>query len=483
LESQNKISGECLHGGGGGDYWVGYPVVEYAEKAGIKYSEGLSTIYDFPYRFPFLANDGSISIGNILTISHSRSIDSIDKNNKEKYRYFKDWSQERINNGHYFILLNHPDVNFELFKNFVSHLPKDRVNWTSEQAISWWASRNAIKVELKESGKTSVSYKLLSQTNLFNVKLMLHSNGELQAMVSYNVEDRWTRPPQQIENNGLGSFLAVKVDFIKNQPLFLKIISGEVESRRELKYKESLITFEDIINCLPKNLQNVPNSQRDYIYKRVNMMVKVIKEYGPINNLSKAQIIDVGCGYGTYSLTFHLQEKTEKYLAVDPFPRYISIGKMLVEKFELKNIEFIQGRMEQLSECRNGELYDVLVINNSINFLPTKRRYLEAIREFYDALRPGGAVVILTPNRLYYKEAFTKVPMLQFWPRWLATLYVNRKGLRETYDDIRLPSPFELVRWLRKSGFQDVKTINYNTLEEKGWIRYFRPRYFIVATK
>jgi len=126
---------------------------------------------------------------------------------------------------------------------------------------------------------------------------------------------------------------------------------------------------------------------------------------------------------------------------------------------------------------------DIAIVNNSINFLSTRKDYKKALKSFYEVLRPGGALIILTPNKLYYKEAFTQLIGVQFMPKFLANWYVKFRKRRETYEDIRLPSPFELKRWLKKTGFKEIKVIDAYTLLDKNWKRYFKPRFYLVAIK
>jgi hypothetical protein len=139
LHSRNGVYGECLHGGGGGgEYWLGYPSVRAAVDNGLQYTEGVSTIYNYPHVFPYLLEDGRITTEDIVTISHSMSVDTgvVRKGEaiRDPNRLF-----EFINNSFYVVLLNHPDVFYGRLETLISLLPKDgRVDWTCKQVVDWW---------------------------------------------------------------------------------------------------------------------------------------------------------------------------------------------------------------------------------------------------------------------------------------------------------------------------------------------------------
>jgi ubiquinone/menaquinone biosynthesis C-methylase UbiE len=148
----------------------------------------------------------------------------------------------------------------------------------------------------------------------------------------------------------------------------------------------------------------------------------------------------------------------------------------------LDDVEFVQSAFRELTDVLD-ERFDVLIVNNSINFLTSRKAYTEAIREFYEILEPGGAMIILTPNRYHLEEAFTGLKGVQFLPDRIADWYVRKKGIRDGYDDIRLPSSFELVWWLRRTGFEDVQVVDAYQFTTEGWRRHFKPRFYVTARK
>lgn len=139
LSLQPGIYGECQHGGGGGDYWLGHPNVETSHDNGLLYSEGNSCLYDFPHRWPWVDGEGGIHFLDIVCISHSVSVDR-----PRVSEFNPGWNSARVqciaqNSGH-LMVLNHPDAYLDRLMEIVDHgLPTDgRLDWNCRQVAEWW---------------------------------------------------------------------------------------------------------------------------------------------------------------------------------------------------------------------------------------------------------------------------------------------------------------------------------------------------------
>ena len=140
LTRQQRICGEFIHGGGGGEYWLGHPSVEAARKAGLTYGEGMSTYYDYPYRFPFLAADGRVCIEPLISLSHSMSLDlAAPEGGGDTWPWPQHRVEAALHNGFYLMVLNHPDKHLNRLRQLLSELPaQGRLNWTCKQVAEWW---------------------------------------------------------------------------------------------------------------------------------------------------------------------------------------------------------------------------------------------------------------------------------------------------------------------------------------------------------
>lgn len=146
LTEQERIYGEQYHGGGGGDYWIGYPSIVASIDANLSYTEHVSTIHNYPYySFPRVDEAGIVSTVGIVGTSHTFSVDNPANFDPE----FKKMRQEKLleysANGFNCVILNHPDINLEELKDWVNHMPvSNRLNWNCMQMANWWRATHSI---------------------------------------------------------------------------------------------------------------------------------------------------------------------------------------------------------------------------------------------------------------------------------------------------------------------------------------------------
>ncbi len=241
-------------------------------------------------------------------------------------------------------------------------------------------------------------------------------------------------------------------------------------------------TFDETQKVIPSNFQG-PNA-RDYTYvlRRVNRLFNVLTRFTNQKELFGAKVIDIGCGFGTLSTFSLFLEKLDYILGIDLDQKLVDIGNGIVKELGLEGINFVAKSMMDLGSYR--EKYDILISNNSINYLVNNTEYVKALKCFFDTLKPGGSMVCLTPSRLTPIEAFTKYPGVQFMPKTLSNQMIEEGKLTTVdYNYIKLPSPFELYYWMRKVGFIDVKVVDAFTLLECDYRGFFKPRFYIVGNK
>ena len=114
------------------------------------------------------------------------------------------------------------------------------------------------------------------------------------------------------------------------------------------------------------------------------------KAYDILNQKELTQITDVACGTGDLLLfweKYALKKsiKVEKFVGVDP-----STGMLDVARKKVKFAEFLEGKAQALPVDDNAT--DIISISYGIRNVVDR---VEALHEFYRALKPGGIVVIL----------------------------------------------------------------------------------------
>ena len=114
------------------------------------------------------------------------------------------------------------------------------------------------------------------------------------------------------------------------------------------------------------------------------------KAFEILNRKSLGQVTDVATGTGDLLIYWKEQaEKNavniEKYVGVDP-----SVGMLEVAKGKVDFAEFIEGKAQELPLA--DESTDVISISYGIRNVVDR---VEALQEFYRALKPNGIVMIL----------------------------------------------------------------------------------------
>lgn len=446
------VTGESLHGGGG-EFWLGYPSVAAAVDAGLAYTEGVPTLPDFPYRFPRLGPDGTVDALPVTCISHSYSIDE-GVTRKVAHVRNPELLRERIAGGANVIALNHPDINFDALRGFVAQAPAaGRWDATSAAVADWWRRTHwAANLSIVRTGDDcdSLRYAVTAREAVTGLTLDCVGAGGAgrtpAADRTFTIDTMTAGEPRELV----------------------------IARRRPRRYAE-------LVEHIPPDIRG-PRYDPAEILTRAAKYAQVLRAHTPMKDIAGKRVLDVGCAYGAFSLGFHFLEGSGSLLGVDINPAYVQLGNRLAGAAGMPEVRFVEGTFLTLSQVAQGQ-HDIIIVNNSINYLTTPADYRAAARELAAVTAPGGVLVLLTPNRNFHTEAFTKLVGVQFMPRPFASRYVRLRGRRKHYDDIRLPSSFELVRWLGDAGFRDIRIIDAYNFEERGWRRHFKPRFYLTAVR
>jgi SAM-dependent methyltransferase len=163
-------------------------------------------------------------------------------------------------------------------------------------------------------------------------------------------------------------------------------------------------------------------------------------------------IADLGCGFGALALWFAVHGA--RVVGVDVASGRLAVGSALAAEHGL-DVRFEHGSMER-PPLEDGT-QDVVVLNNSFCYVAdpaARRRTLAAVRA---ALRPGGVVVLRNPNRLYPRDPFSGLPLVNLLPPELA-LSVSRR-LGRPRSRVRLTTWRSGRRELERAGFAPVRHV------------------------
>ena len=153
-------------------------------------------------------------------------------------------------------------------------------------------------------------------------------------------------------------------------------------------------------------------------------------------------VLDMGCGYGHTAI--ELARHCRYVVGIEPSLPLIEHARGLLGQSGLANVEFRQAGVYELSETSR---YDLIVLDNVFEHLADQPRALEILS---GALRPGGLLYLLMPNRLWPIEVHYRLPLLSYLPLRLANRYLRWSGRGTDYTDASYaPTYFSLNRMLR----------------------------------
>ncbi len=114
------------------------------------------------------------------------------------------------------------------------------------------------------------------------------------------------------------------------------------------------------------------------------------KAYSLLGKKELTQITDVACGTGDLLLYWKERAikhkiKVDKFIGIDP-----SVGMLKVAKEKVDFADFLEGKAQELPVEDEGT--DIISISYGIRNVVDR---VEALQEFYRALKPNGMVVIL----------------------------------------------------------------------------------------
>lgn len=192
-----------------------------------------------------------------------------------------------------------------------------------------------------------------------------------------------------------------------------------------------------------ETIRRIVNSYDDFLtrnYARVRFTIlrqpflEEIGQYLPENG----QVLDLGCGFGLFSLYFAALAPERRVFGVDLNPRRIERASGSARTLGIRNVEY---EARDALEWNRDELFDAIYFLDLVHHLPAPEvpGFLEKVRGL---LRPGGTLVI--------KDVADR-PRHKMW----FTLLLDR--LMVGLEPIHYWPPVELAALLRDLGFEVVR--------------------------
>jgi SAM-dependent methyltransferase len=136
-------------------------------------------------------------------------------------------------------------------------------------------------------------------------------------------------------------------------------------------------------------------------------------------------VLDVGSGYGFAAAV--LAESCRSVVGMEPTSELHAEALALAEG--RPNLRFVHAGVGALDA---EEQYDLIVLDNVYEHLASQD---EALARMHRALRPGGVLYMLMPNRLWPLEVHYGLPFLSWLPLRAANVYLRWSGRGTDYTD------------------------------------------------
>ncbi len=158
-------------------------------------------------------------------------------------------------------------------------------------------------------------------------------------------------------------------------------------------------------------------------------------------------VLDVGSGYGATAIA--LSRRCATVTGCEPARALHEAAVERLRQVPHGNVELRHAGVEDIDAV---DRFDLVVLDNVYEHLPDHEA---ALRTLVAALRPGGVLYVLVPNKLWPIEAHYDLPFLSWLPLPIANAYLRLTRKGTSYQDASYaPTYWSLRRELRRSGLE-----------------------------
>jgi 2-polyprenyl-3-methyl-5-hydroxy-6-metoxy-1,4-benzoquinol methylase len=142
------------------------------------------------------------------------------------------------------------------------------------------------------------------------------------------------------------------------------------------------------------------------LYARIRFLIlrqtflQEIGQYMPRDG----RVLDLGCGFGLFSLYFALDAPTRKITGVDLDAKRIEAATQCALRLEVTNVHYTASNV---LDWDGASQFDAIFMLDLIHHLP-KQEVLDFLSRVAQRVAPGGVLLIKdVSNKPYYKKLFT----------------------------------------------------------------------------
>jgi SAM-dependent methyltransferase len=156
------------------------------------------------------------------------------------------------------------------------------------------------------------------------------------------------------------------------------------------------------------------------------------------------RLLDVGCGPGTITTGLARAVTPGEVIGIDVSPAVVETARAHLAETGLVNVRFEEGSVYALAYADAS--FDAVHAHQVLQHLT---RQVDAAREMYRVLLPGGVVAVRDADYATMM-AWPRLPEID---RWLALYHAVA-----TRNGAEADAGRRLGAWLREAGFEDVRT-------------------------
>ena len=184
----------------------------------------------------------------------------------------------------------------------------------------------------------------------------------------------------------------------------------------------------------------------------------------------KQSVLDIPCGTGRYALVF--AQKGFSVEGIDINDACLKIAKKNCQG--MKNVQIKKGDMRKLLWAK-GKFDIILNMFTSFGYFQTDRGNTQILKGFFQALKPGGKLIVQTINKNWILSRFSpfsweetphlhiitkrKFSKTNYLEATQAFLYKKSKKWETSCHRIRLYSIPEMKTLMKKVGFKKIKIL------------------------
>jgi len=179
----------------------------------------------------------------------------------------------------------------------------------------------------------------------------------------------------------------------------------------------------------------------------------------------KGYLLDVGCGNGKFLV--HMRKLGWEVMGVEPDSKAVRIAR------ECFKLNVFQGRLEKIKFPDNS--FDVVTMNHVIEHVPNP---VELLAECYRILKPGGKLVVVTPNI----QSLGRYLFGKYWRGWEIPRHLilfSPKSLQMCAEQagLKVQSLWTLAKgacfvWIASRLIQKKKSLSEKKLKRVGlWLK------------